>query len=161
MSLAFVPTAGRKLRASELAEMVAQINSLTAPGWTSYTPTWSSTGTQPVLNNGTLTGRYRRAATSDLIIAQVRLLFGSTTTLGTGAYFFSAPVNASATGLLTATGAMYVLDSGTLDKAGVWRFEDATKFKGVTLTGGVITNTSPQTWAVNDILSGQIAYEPV
>ncbi len=153
-------TAGRKIRASELAALVTQINSLTAPGWTSYTPTWSSTGTQPVLNNGTLTGRYRRAADSDLIIAEVRLLIGSTTTNGTGAYFFSCPVTPSATAVLMATGPLYVLDSGTLDKSGTMRFEDNTKFKGVGASGGVVTNTNPQTWATGDILSGSIVYQP-
>lgn len=57
--------------------------------WTTYTPIWTSTGTQPVLGNGTLTGRYVSLGAS--IIGELRLNFGSTTTRGTGTYRFSLP----------------------------------------------------------------------
>ena len=57
--------------------------------WTTFTPIWTSSGTQPSLGNGTLTGRYVNLGAT--IIGEIRLLFGSTTTRGTGAYRFSLP----------------------------------------------------------------------
>lgn len=62
----------------------------------SYTPTWSSTGTQPALGNGTLTGTY--IALGKLVFATFALSTGSTTTYGTGAYTISLPFTA-ATGI--------------------------------------------------------------
>lgn len=57
--------------------------------WTTYTPLWTSTGTQPVLGNGTLTGRY--VSLGATVIGEIRLNFGSTTTRGSGTYRFSLP----------------------------------------------------------------------
>lgn len=57
--------------------------------WQFYTPTWSSDGTAPTLGNGAITGLYRRVGDSFEIRA--RLLFGSTSTKGTGTYSISIP----------------------------------------------------------------------
>lgn len=139
----------------------AELNSLNAPGWTSYgSIAWSSSGTQPALGNGTLVGRYRRTTDSDLVIYEFRLVMGSTTTFGTGTYFISVPVTPSATATTNCVGVCYLLDSGTLDKAAVLKFEDNTKVTPVTATAGVVTPTVPHTWAVNDQIRGVILYEP-
>lgn len=57
--------------------------------WTTYTPIWTSTGTQPSIGNGSLTGRYVTLGAT--IVGELRLNFGSTTTRGTGTYRFSLP----------------------------------------------------------------------
>lgn len=58
--------------------------------WTTYTPLWASSGSsQPVLGNGTLTGRYTNIGAT--IIGEIRLLFGTTTTRGDGTYTFTLP----------------------------------------------------------------------
>lgn len=62
--------------------------------WTPYTPTWASSGTQPVVNNGAIAGRYIRIG--KLVIFQMSLTMGTTTTFGTGNYSFSLPVAALA-----------------------------------------------------------------
>lgn len=138
----------------------SDINNILAPGWTSYTPSWTTSGSAPSLGNGTLTGRYRRPSGSDLVVVEFKLTMGSTTTFGTGTYFISVPVTPSATAVSNGVGALYLLDSGTLDKAGVIKFEDTSKFTPVTATAGVVTNTIPHTWASGDIIKGAIAYEP-
>lgn len=148
-----LPAAGDRLTAARLTDIIA-------PGWSTYTFTWSSTGTQPVIGNGTRSGRYRRSADSDLIIYEFRLTMGSTTTFGTGTYFISVPVTPSATAVTNACGACYMIDAGTLDKAGVLKFEDNTKITPVTATAGVVTPTVPHTWAVNDQIRGVMIYEP-
>lgn len=148
-----LPAAADRLTAARLTDIIA-------PGWSTYTFTWSSTGTQPVIGNGTRSGRYRRSQDSDLIIYEFRLTMGSTTTFGTGTYFISVPVTPSATAVTNACGACYMIDAGTLDKAGVLKFEDNTKITPVTATAGVVTPTVPHTWAQNDQIRGVMIYEP-
>jgi len=140
--------------------LASQLNNLLTPGWTAYTPSWTASTTNPVLNNGTLVGRYRRPTGADLVIVEVRLTIGSTTTFGSGTYWISVPVTPSATATLNAAGACYTLDSGTLDKAAITVFEDNTKVKFVSATAGVFTPTVPQTFANGDQIRFSIAYEP-
>jgi len=61
--------------------------------WTAYTPAWTTTGTAPVLGNGTITGFYMSAG--KLTQYKIRLTMGSTTTYGTGSFTFSLPVSGS------------------------------------------------------------------
>ena len=63
--------------------------------WTSYTPTWTTPGTQPTLGDGTLTGAYKQIGKT--VFVRVRLTFGTTTNGGTGAWYFNLPVTASST----------------------------------------------------------------
>lgn len=139
----------------------AKLNALNEPGWTSYgSIAWSSSGTQPVVGNGSLAGRYRQTVDSDLVIFEFRLTMGSTTTYGTGTYFFSVPVTPSSIATSNAAGYCYFLDSGTQDKIGGLKFEDNTKVTPVGATGGVVTPTNPHTWANGDQIKGTILYEP-
>jgi hypothetical protein len=64
--------------------------------WTIYTPIWSSNGaTQPVLGNGTLTGRY--VSLGATIVGEIRMVAGTTGfNRGTGKYYFSLPTLAVA-----------------------------------------------------------------
>lgn len=66
------------------------------PG-TSYIPTWTASTTNPTLNNGTLVGRYWQVQKT--VWFQVLLTIGSTTSIGSGAYSLSLPVQAAASGL--------------------------------------------------------------
>lgn len=79
-------------------EIRDQFNSVFA-AWTAYTPTWSSTGTAPVLGNGTISGRYMKVGRT--VTVNVNLVTGSTTTYGSGNYNFSLPVAAASSGLAT------------------------------------------------------------
>ncbi len=54
-----------------------------------YTPTWSSTGTAPVLSNGTITGEYVRAGS--LWHWRAVITPGSSTTFGSGEYTITLP----------------------------------------------------------------------
>jgi collagen type VII alpha len=63
-----------------------------ANAWTAYTPSWTTDGTQPVLNNGTLVGRYKQIGKTAFV--NVKLIVGSTTNTGTGRWQFTLPVNA-------------------------------------------------------------------
>lgn len=56
----------------------------------SYSVSWTTaSGSAPSVGNGSLTGRYRRVGT--LVLVNIRLVIGSTTSQGTGTWGFSPP----------------------------------------------------------------------
>ena len=62
--------------------------------WTSYTPVWTTDGvTQPVIGDGSITGAYKQIGKT--VFVRVRLYYGTTTTSGTGTFYFSLPVTSS------------------------------------------------------------------
>ena len=61
--------------------------------WRSYTPVWTTDGTQPTLGNGSLTGAYKQIGKTCFV--RLRLYWGTTTNSGTGTFYFSLPVSAS------------------------------------------------------------------
>ncbi len=66
--------------------------------WTAYTPTWASSGTQPVLgNNGAIVGRHKTIGKT--VKVSIDLTIGSTTTVGTAFYNFSLPSTAANQGI--------------------------------------------------------------
>lgn len=56
----------------------------------SYTPTWTASVTNPSIGNGILNGVYRQVGKQ--VDFQIELKAGSTTTFGSGIYYFSLPV---------------------------------------------------------------------
>lgn len=126
--------------------------------WTSYTPSWTSTGTAPAIGNGTLTGRYREPPGTGLIVCEVAFTAGSTSTFGTLEYRFSLPLTAAATATSFSIGAAWLLDSGTTERSGAVRILDTTKVTVVSPTGAV-GQLTPWTWAVNDQIRFQVTYD--
>lgn len=57
--------------------------------WASYTVSWTASTTNPVLGNGTLSGKYIQAG--KLVIVEILLTAGSTTTFGSGLMSLSLP----------------------------------------------------------------------
>ena len=70
-------------------EIRDQFNSFFS-AWTTYTPTFSSTGTAPAVGNGTLTGQYMKIGRT--VIMSITFTIGSTTTFGSGNLSLSLPV---------------------------------------------------------------------
>jgi len=64
-------------------------NSINMHGLVAYTPSWTSSGTAPTLGNGTILGYYTRRG--QIIEGTIDLTIGSTTTTGTGTWYFSLP----------------------------------------------------------------------
>lgn len=128
-----------------------------------YTPTWSSTGTQPVLNNGSIYGRY--ALLGRLVHLYVELTMGSSTTYGTGTYRFSLPVP-SDDRLWCLPGMTFDSSvSGYEDLTGIVTGASATLVELRTLTTvgaslSVVQNGTPITFATNDkiIVNGVYGY---
>lgn len=61
--------------------------------WTSYTPTWTAQVSDPTLGNGTITGAYKVIGKTCFV--RIKLNYGSTTSGGSGAWWFGLPLSAS------------------------------------------------------------------
>lgn len=85
------------------------LSSLNAP-WTSFTPTWTNTGTDPAIGNGTITGRWLQAG--KFVAYSVRIAPGTTTSYGTGTGF-----SVGLTGLPTPVATGRRMDMGELRTA--------------------------------------------
>lgn len=142
-----------------------RLGSGSGSAWTTYTPTWSSTGTSPSLGNGTLFGEYTR--NGDDCTAHGNLLMGSTTTYGTGEWRFLLPFPAAtlAHADFHWTGSADALDRGTAWHSGVARVASAAShvmiLSPTTASGGTPTEWNsgrPFTWVTNDVLSWQVTY---
>lgn len=150
----------------ELERIDAAAASLLAPGWTSYTPTWTATVTNPTLNNGTLKARYRRPAGSDLAIVQLHLTIGSTTNLGSGYWRFTLPVAAATggDGYAAATGAAMLINNSGAESgyyaAAAW-LQSSTTLAVVSSGAGGITNAVPFGWTAGDQVRLTFHYQPV
>lgn len=126
--------------------------------WTSYTPTWTASTSNPTLGNGTLTGSYVQIGKT--VTAQVTLTFGSTTTLGSGVYRWSLPVTAASKRFV---GSGWALRSGSAFEA--WPVSNIDPFAAIrtgdmsiiNAGGGLSSTTRP--WANGDIFAIEITYE--
>lgn len=130
--------AGAILTAAQLnAQVRDNFNAIGDPG-TAFTPTWTATTTNPAIGNGTLAGGYNVAGKRLWI--WMRIVMGSTTTYGSGAYQLALPA-----GLTPVTGRWRL--------NGVMRDESAPGFFEVigvcSLTGTNIALLTPATTAGN------------
>lgn len=119
--------------------------------WTSYTPTFTTSGTAPALGNGTLTGAWTCSGKT----AHFRLKFtaGSTTTYGSGNLRFGLPATSNGETVCTAflhdasAGNGYAADS-------VAHIAASTAFAGVYVgsigSSNVVTGVFPVTFATGD-----------
>ncbi len=148
--------------AAELDQITDQVDSNRAPGWTSYTPTWTASTSNPVIGNGSISGRYRRALNSDLVQFQLRILMGGSTTYGTGIYRVTYPSSpapsATALNFLAPTG--YAYDSSSGGTYTIVGKSESTYMVIGSGNGNVATPTAPFTWASGDILVLNGFYEP-
>lgn len=134
--------------------------------WTTYTPTWYTSGTSASIGNGSLTGRYSYIGAT--VIGEVRLIFGSTTNRGSGVYRFSLPALGVAENYQP-MGQFMVRDEGPgITYAGTAIFnsnyndrielqlysQNASYAEGV-----LVTETTPMLFATNDKLLIHFQYE--
>ena len=150
--------------AVEALETKVDIGNTVLGAWIDYTPTWTGSTTNPVIGNGTITGRY--SLVNKTVTAQILLKAGSTTTFGSGAYFFSLPVTAAATLVgYPALGAGWGEDASA---GAATTFTANVHNSGTTVFGlrytagsgsGSVTATAPYTWASSDFITATIQYK--
>jgi hypothetical protein len=124
-----------------------------------YTPVITTSGTAPSLGNGTISGIAIRSGS--LVTVTIELTLGSTTFIGTGEIRFSLPTfYPNRNTIVAVNGAAIINQSPTLYTA-------LTQLPAATLqyvrmisctNSGVVTATSPATWAAGDIFRLQFCY---
>jgi hypothetical protein len=126
-----------------------------------YTPIWTGSVTNPVINSGTLVGEY--VVRGNMCLVNIRMVAGADTTFGSGNWAFSLPFTAY-NGSHDYFGVAHVRDTGVNNYA---RMADIIP-AGTTITFfnqldsatnvSTITATTPFTWASGDVLNLQIEY---
>ena len=128
--------------------------------WETWTPAWTGATTNPVLGNGTVSGKYTQI--NRLIIAQVSYYMGSTTTFGSGIWRFGVPVTAASHTAYANIGYGRCYDASaatTYLVAALWDVFDTTRVWIQSHQTGIFASTAPFTWANTDELHFTIVYE--
>ena len=131
--------------------------------WQTYVPVWTSSGTAPALNNGTVTGKYVQIGKT--VVFNFTWAAGTTTTFGTGNYSFSLPVTAQNPGVYPIGQCLANDNSGAVYLAAPVLLNDATHVSiqyPVTWPTGAVTSvaqTIPWTWANLDYIRCSGVYE--
>ncbi|MEU8379786.1 hypothetical protein [Streptosporangium sp. NPDC048865] len=127
--------------------------------WTSYTPTWTGATTNPSLGNGTLVAAYKRSDQSKSVYVRLRLVAGTTTTYGTGAWLFSLPSGLPPAAIQSLGG--FLLDNSTVNRYAVSAYLTAANgIERIAYNGTTgLTGLAPFTWAVSDSLMLSGVYE--
>jgi hypothetical protein len=132
-------------------------NTANLTNWVDYeqdfTPTWGADSVNPSLGNGTLTGRFRRKGKH--VRVDINLTMGSTTTYGTGAWFFELPSGLNQNVKARALGVARAVDTGTASHTGVSTISAGAAPKIYTISSGAAAfwqSNTPHTWASTDVL---------
>lgn len=132
------------------AAAAIDLTKLASTAWSSYTPTWTASGTAPSIGNGTLEGAYQQIGKT--VFWRMRFQAGSTSTYGTGNYHFSLPVSAAAGVVVLGNGYGYDSSTNAINTA-FTAYLISGKVMGIyTGTGGAYYwgQTVPWTWANGD-----------
>lgn len=136
----------------------ALMNTYVPQEFTAWTPVLTATTTNPAINNGTSTGRYRQEGKQVFFTAKI--VFGSTSTFGSGSWFLSLPVARASGGVVRASGLYIDTSAGT--------YYIGVNYAGTTTTIGLaysaspilaVTPTAPMTWATTDEVEVSGTYE--
>ena len=130
-----------------------------AGAFTTYVPVWSSSGTQPAIGNGTITGRYLQIG--KLVYFIVSVTMGGPTPSGTGSYFISVPADISASAPRPTVAVQAFDSSASQTFIGGAIKQTTTTIDPVTLASPVVSfaPTVPFTWATTDTLVLSGTYE--
>lgn len=141
--------------ATEWGAILSAVHGLT-DAWTTYTPVWTGTTTNPVLGNAVVDSAYLRSGKYVTYVGSITM--GSTTTYGAGAYLLSVPVPLVSAG--RAVGLLYLSDASTPanDRMGSIAGSNANQVAPL-VSGGNVSPTNPFVWAVSDAMRWAITYE--
>jgi hypothetical protein len=120
---------------------------------------WGADTSPPSIGNGTIAFKGKRDG--DFIQMSVELTAGSTTTFGSGAFFFQLPAPFDANAVMTTFGSVYALDNGTASFVGTCTIAAGTNkvYFWLQNSGGVLAGSnSPFTWANGDQIKLSIRY---
>lgn len=124
-----------------------------AGAWQSYAVAWTAATTNPALGNGTLAGAWCKIGRT--VFWRVQLVMGSTTTYGSGAWYFSLPTPAVAAAAVS--GFPCANWSGTPAggrSTGTALIDSVTTRAFLAISGGAtaVASTAPAVWASGNTL---------
>lgn len=128
---------------SDILALASAADTTLGSAWTSYTPSWTATGTAPVIGTGTIVGRFKLFAKWGIV--RITMTAGGTTTFGTLLYRWSLPAGWT---LSTATaiygfGAIYDTSATTTYNASIWAPSTTTLSMRVSAGTTDVSATSP------------------
>ncbi len=150
----FTPKNGWMLQANSARE----IYRYTASAWEifyqegTYTPNWTAATTNPAIGNGSISGSYLKVG--KLVTAYISIAMGSTTTFGSGKWFFSLPTTVG-TGF---TGAVVAESAGT-GFSGGFTLNASPTFAVIPNGPYEFDATHPQVWKNGDTLQITHSYK--
>jgi len=130
--------------------------------WTSYTPTWTASSSNPSIGNGTIEGYYKLIGKTCFVRGNIAM--GSTTTFGSGEWYVELPFPAKhADGILMTAN---LLDNGTAwfnavlngARAG-FNTKAPIQYQGGAGTALDVNATQPFTWTSTDRFLWNGSYE--
>lgn len=129
-----------------------------------YTPAWTAESVNPAIGDGAIVGRF--SINGKIVVTQISMTTGASSTYGTGTYYFSLPVNRYANvPSFQVVGNALIYDSNTTTfymSACQWGGADATKVRLVTAgAGSIVSPTVPMTFAQSDEVRLTITYPMV
>lgn len=133
--------------------------------WTAYTPAWTSSGTQPTLGNGSLTGWYSVVGKTCNVALALNL--GTTSIGGTGTYSFSLPfASASHSNIRYMGSGTYIITAGGTNYPGnVYIVNGASTMQmvifssGVSFTGQTLGQAYPGGITTSAVVDMSITYQ--
>lgn len=123
---------------------------LASTAWASYPVEWHASGTAPAVGNGSLSGYYVKHGR--LVTARIMLNSGSSTTFGSGFYWWTLPVAAAVNGI--PAGQFAQCGSMVVSTSGSGTFYTAAAFIAQSLPGqvnGLINNSGSFLGASNPV----------
>ena len=146
------PTSGDVANvAPDMQNLASAADATLGNAWTAYTPSWTSTGTAPVVGNGTIVGHFKLLGKWGL--ARITLTAGGTTTFGTLLYRWSLPAGWTLFDTTSIYGIGSVYDSSTTTQytGSVWAASATTVAIRTHSATTDVSATVPMTPATGDI----------
>lgn len=152
------------LVASDVQSLASAIDATLGNAWTAYTPAWTAATVNPVINNGTIFGRFKRFGNWGIASGQITM--GGATTFGTGEYRFGLPAGwtANTGGGVSIRGIGAILDSSTSTNYVGYMYSlgsPTTLIMRVHNTTSAINPTVPVTFAASDVIYWEVVLELV
>lgn len=130
-----------------------------SPAWAAFSPEWTADVTNPVINDGILTGRYVRIGNT--VHGSIRMYAGSSTTFGSGGWSFSLPATAAA-GNFLGVGMASITDASPFNiYSAMVRLNSTTTIQLATTASPTaqVAAAAPFTWTSGDDIGLTFTYE--
>lgn len=150
-----------QLHTKDSAGTVGDIGVSGGATFSAFTPALTASTTNPTLGSGSVAaGRY--AELGDLVIAQIRIAFGTSgTNAGSGSYFVSVPVTARSETFIRGFG--FVFDSSASSRRNVTAAQNDANtvflWYSDPTTDNTVAHNAPWAWAASDEIRLELMYE--